>query len=126
MPSCGWRILRQPIDRDADRDRQRRTVCERLHGRVEALVAEHCGMDTSSKIAQFPERRLDLRFELADEPSRGVALVEPRFQQLETDADPEQPLLGAVVEIPLDSASLRVGREDEPRARVAQLGQLGS
>jgi hypothetical protein len=48
------------------------------------------------------------------------------FRHAQVEREGDQPLLGAVVEVPLDAAALGVGGLDDAAAGVAQVGHPGS
>ena len=68
---------------------------------------------SASAVARFSHERLGGR------RARGQL----RFEQAERHRDRDEPLLGAVVQIALDSPPLGVGRLDQPRARRLELEQ---
>ena len=57
---------------------------------------------------------------------RGAAVCEPAAGELEREPDPEQALLGAVVEVALEPPSLVVAGLDDAGAGGADLGELGA
>ena len=56
----------------------------------------------------------------------GGVLLQPRAGQLQVQGECQQPLLGAVVEVALDSSALPVAGLDDARARGAQLLEPGA
>ena len=79
-------------------------------------------MDSAGELAQLGDRLLDLvlraRKHVRARPRR------PGCREPERERERDEPLLGAVVEVALDSPPLGVGRGDDPGARRAHLGEL--
>ena len=65
--------------------------------------------------------------QLLEHPLRrcGVGLAQ-LLEETQLHGERNEPLLGAIVKIALDSTPLRVGRGDDPRARRAQLVRLAT
>ena len=84
-------------------------------------------MDAARERAQLVERADDLGVGLGEElVDCGAAVGEPAAGELEREPDPEQALLGAVVEVALEPPPLGVAGLDDARARGAHLGELGA
>ena len=84
-------------------------------------------MDAARERAQLLERAHDLGVGLVEELLDALASSpSAAARELERQPDPEQPLLGAVVEVALEPPPLGVPRLDDARARGAHLGQLGA
>ena len=73
-------------------------------------------------------RSADCSFELGlvEQRSPVARRVDARPQELQREADAEQALLRAVVEVALEAPPLGVARLDEPHARRAQLRELAA
>ena len=64
---------------------------------------------------------------LGEEPvERGAAVGEAAADELKGEADPEQALLGAVVEVALDPSALGVAGFDDAHSRGPHLVELGA
>ena len=81
-------------------------------------------MDSPGELPQLLERLLEL-------PMRGLELagslgvtVQPRTKQPEPQRERDEPLLGAVVEVALESPARRVAGIDDARTRGAKLLEL--
>lgn len=84
-------------------------------GGAQPAVDEHRRGDAAGQGAQLGEPELDVLQALGDEPlgGRGVALGEPALGRLQVHRHPHEPLLGTVVDVPLDPAQrLRLGAHD--------------
>ena len=79
-------------------------------------------MDAASELPQLVQRRLQLGLSFAEQLRVGVGVA----QELQCEADREQPLLRTVVQVALESSSFRVAGGDDPGSRFPQLGQLGA
>ena len=117
---------REPLRRRVDRDAHRRAGRQRLEGGGEPALAQKHRMDAAGELAQVLDRALD--------PDRRVleyvvdvrvdALREPPPLAGELDAERDELLLQAVVEIAFDAAPLFVGRRDDAGARFLHLLEL--
>ena len=103
-----------------------RAIGQRADRGVEALVGQDGGVDPARELAQLGQRPLHLELRLVQQIQRRVVLADRRLQQLERHPHGQEPLLGAVVEIPLEAPALLVAGPDDPGARLAQLEQLGA
>src|SRR5919204_333310 len=93
-----------PRRRRTDPDRRHRLLGERLNGRGEALVVEYRRKDPARELAQLGNRRAELRLRLR-QLRRRLRFGELRQAQRQRETD--EPLLRAVVEVALESLSLR-------------------
>ena len=110
--------------RGEQRRRQRRQQRRRAQRVDEPAIGERRRIDPARERAHLVDRVLDLGAEPAQR--RGalrVLAVGLLGHQLELDAQRDEPLLGAVVEVALDPAALVVGGRLDARARVADLAQ---
>ena len=119
--------LGQPLGCDGQLDRDRRAPREGGDRGGEAFVGEDRRVDAARERAELLERAADLGVRLAEElVDRGVSSSDPAAGELEREPDPEQPLLGAVVEVALEPPPLGVSGLDDAGARGAHLGELGA
>jgi hypothetical protein len=86
------------------------------------VVCKHRRVDSTGELAQFGKCSLDLSLRLVEQELR--LRVGRWSEELEGHSDPEQPLLGAVVEVALEPAALLVARPHDPRSRLSDLGEL--
>ncbi len=107
---------------DLDRDRRRpREVAQRGREPVVEPRRAHAGRD----LAQVADRRADLVHDLVERRREHLRLARQRqLQATELDAERDEPLLGAVVEVALEPAPLLVAGLDDPRPRRLDLGEL--
>ena len=112
---------------DGQLDRHRRAPRERGERGGESFLGEDRRVDAAGERAQLGERVDGLGVRLGEELVEGGAAVgEPAAGELEREPDPEQALLGAVVEVALEAAPLGVAGFDDARAGGAHLGELGA
>ena len=79
-------------------------------------------MDPACELAQLAQRRLQLGLGLGEQLRIGLVVA----QQLQHQAEGQQSLLGAIVQVALDAPALSVGRGDHPRTGRTQLVELGA
>jgi hypothetical protein len=109
------------VDLDGDRDGAARG--EAGQRRVEAAVGEHRRVDAADQFAELDEGGLGLGVRLVDEGGRGVNVVgELRLRPAEFHRDGDEPLLRAVVQVPLDPPALGLGRVHHPLPADLKLG----
>ena len=149
-PSCGWthtradggaRVLRDVRQRLRDDvvgggldvrdeplvgcdqlDGHRRACRERLERGPEAAVRENGRVDSSRELAKLLERLSELCLRAGEQLERGFAVaLQPRLEQAERDREGHEPLLCAVVEVPLERAARHLLGAHEPGSRGAQL-----
>ena len=101
---------------------QRRPSCQRIDRSLEPFVPEKGRVDSSGQLAQFGNRLLDFVLCAYEDGRRGR--VSPGTFEAECDGQCHEPLLRAVVEVPLDPPPFCVGGCDDPAARRAHLGEL--
>ena len=123
---CRLRRRREPLVRHLDdRDRHGRALRERRQSRTEALLGQHGRVDAAGELMQLAERGAQLGVGFGEELCGAVCVrSELRTRELEREAEAEQALLGAVVEVALESAPLLVAGRDDARPRGAKLRQL--
>ena len=93
----------------------RPTAGDRFDRRDQTTVEQDRRRDPAHQLADLGQRLARLLLALADERLRGGRIgVDPLAREAEIDRQPDQSLLGAVVQVPLDPAQL--GRLDR-RAR---------
>ena len=111
----------------AELHRQRRLVGERLERGRESRLAEDRRIDAVGELAQLVEGGRGLVAGRVQHPGELLVTVGGRAGTREAQVvrQREQPLLGAVVEVALEPAPLGVARLDDPRARHAQIVELG-
>ena len=83
-------------------------------------------MDAAGEVAQLLERGAGLRLRLVDElQGHAVRVVAQALAgHAELEAEGDEALLRAVVQVALDAAALGVGRGDDPRLRGAGVDHL--
>ena len=114
---------REPlVEVDFQLDRNRRALRERLERRFQAAVAEDRRVEATRKLAQFLEREREL-LPRAGEDARGRLGLRTKLRlgEPERERQRDEPLLGTVVEIPLESPPLCVGSLDETGSRATHL-----
>ena len=121
--TAGGVALRADVDRHVDRC----PIGEGLHGRPESALGEDERMDPERQVAQLGEGGQGLvRCALQAASDGRVATVAQRASRdLQLEAERDEPLLGAVMEVSLDPPSLAVAGLDDPRPRGADLLELG-
>ena len=108
-------------------DRDGYTPGERGEGGVESFVGEQGRVDATGEGAQFVERADHFGVGFGEEPvERGASVGEAAADELKGEADPEQALLGAVVEVALEPSALGVAGFDDARSRGPHLVELGA
>jgi hypothetical protein len=109
-----------PVGRDGRRDG--RLARLRLERRAETLVGQERGVDPAREVAQILERGVRLGAELRRELAIPLGvLARGLFQESQLHRERNQLLLGAVVQVPFDLASLVVLRGHQALARRSQL-----
>jgi hypothetical protein len=113
---------RHALDRRRQLDRHGASRSDRLERRTEAAIAQDRRMDPARELAQLLERLVELLAHL-DDVLRGCVGIgmDLRFDQTQVERDRDEPLLGAVMEIPLESAALGVAGRHDASARLAQI-----
>ena len=81
-------------------------------------------MDAAGELTELAQGGLNLGVGLVQQLLGLRGVVDARPQQAEADADPEQPLLGSVVEVALEAPPLLVPCADDARTGVAELREL--
>jgi hypothetical protein len=82
-------------------------------------------VDPAGELAQLVQGGAELGVRLGEEVGGAVCVrAELRAGELEREAEREQPLLGAAVEVALEPSPLLIAGTDDARPRGAQLGEL--
>ncbi len=93
---------------------------QRAQRRLEAALGQHRGVDAARQLAQLVRRRGELVRGLVEQRAASGSRC-PRARQAQVEREPDEPLLGAVVEVALEPPARLVGRRDHPRPRRPQL-----
>ena len=119
-----------PRPRGSGRCRRRRPWRQRATGGPrpdrgrQPAVLEHRGIDAGGERTQLLEGCVHVVAQAMEHlPGAGVAGGQHLVRQLEPDPKGHQPLLAAVVEVPLDAAALVVGGHQDARPGSPQLRQ---
>ena len=83
-------------------------------------------MDAAGELAQLVEALPHLVDRRVDERRRGRSVLEAGAAQAQVERERDEPRLRAVVEVALEPAALGVAGLDDPRARRAQLDDVGA
>ena len=105
-----------------DLDGDGRALGERAERRLEAVLGENGRVDPARELAQLVEGRAEFRLRVGDElmgPQGVVVDHAVRHPQLKRERD--EPLLRAVVQVPLEAAPLGVSGLDDAGARRGEL-----
>ena len=86
---------------------------------VEAAVGEDGRVDAADQVAQLGQRLLDLAVRVVQGGGRLGVARHLALGGAQLDAEGDQPLLRAVVQVALDAAALLVGGTDRGRAGLA-------
>ena len=98
---------------------------ERLERGGQPAVGEDGGVDAARELAQLRERVRELLPGSGEDLVGAVGVVpQPRLREPQRERERDEPLLRAVVQVPLEPAALVVAGLDDPRARGAQLRLL--
>ena len=81
-------------------------------------------MDPAGELTELAQGGMNLGVGLVQQRPGLRVVVHARPQQAEADPDPEQPLLGTVVEIALEAPPLLVPGTGDARTGVAELREL--
>ncbi len=113
---------RQPARGDVDLDGQLRSGNERVHGRGQAAIREHGGVDPACELAKLVDRMSQLLACAADDLGRAGGIDrEPRLGEPKAYGQRDEALLGSVVQVPLETLTGVVPRSDEACARRSKL-----
>ena len=101
----------------------RRALGERLERGAQAAVGEHRRVDAARELAQLLQRERELlrRVRRGSRRRAPGSERELALREAERERERDEPLLRAVVQVPLEPPPLGVGRLDEPHARAAEL-----
>ena len=79
-------------------------------------------MDAAGELAQLLECLGELGLRAREQLDRRFGIArDPRLDETQRDGERDEPLLRAVVQVPLERAPRRLLCADEPRARRAQI-----
>ncbi len=116
------------LDR-VDPDDQRQPAGQARDGGRQPARRQDRRRDAVDDLTQRRDRLLGLDARVADQLARlGVGTVDLGGRQLDRQQHPDQPLLGAIVQVTADPPALLVGGGDDPRAGIVDLrgpGALG-
>jgi hypothetical protein len=108
--------LGQPtIDLDIEVDRDCRAAGQRLQHREQPALGEHCGVQATRDLTQLVDRTVQLRYDLVQLRAEFLGLGRCRLHRAHAQGEGDEPLLGAVVQIPFHPAAGGVARGDDPR-----------
>ena len=117
----------QPLGQSQQTSRRDRGVAgQGGERRLEPFLAEDRWVHAARERAQFLDRALELFVDVGQQRVERLRIARPVAGEPDGEPQAEQRLLGAVVEVALDPAALRVGRGNQPLARVADLVQAGA
>ena len=110
---------------DSQHRRQRRPGHERAQRRLQAALGQDRGVDAARELTELPGRGGELVRGLLEQ-ARGLVgrAVHARPRQAQIERQPDQPLLGPVVQVALEPAARLVRGLHHARPRGAQLGLL--
>ena len=109
------------VERDVDRDRQRRAVGDGLDRRAQAVVGEDGGMQAARQLAQLLERAAELVAGAVEHRAQRRVVGHAAGRQAHGERRRHQPLLGAVVQVALQAPALGVAGLDDAHARGGEL-----
>ena len=104
------------VDRDTQSDRHRRTRGELLESDRETVTADDGRVNPERDLAELSERRGDL-LSRPGKALAGAVIPQLLLEQAELERQRDQPLLRAVVQVPLESLPLLLTCLDHSRAR---------
>lgn len=111
-----------PLQPDVEADRQRGAGRDAGERRIQPAVLQHHRMQAADQVAQLGDGGLGLLMGVDDHLHRlGRHVLEGLAGQAEVHRQRDQPLLGAVVQIPLDPAALGIGRVDHAGPALGQI-----
>src|SRR3954452_16582164 len=112
------------IESDSEAQGDRRTGGHRLQSDLQTMAAQHGGMEAARHGAKLVERDSDLLPRLIETRARVLIAGDLLLEQAELERERDQPLLGTVVQVALQSLPLPLSRLDHPCTRTLQLLQM--
>jgi hypothetical protein len=110
------RLLKPSVEVDQQPDGERGTGDDRLESHFQPMPAQHGRVDSLRDVPEFLERECDLLPRLI-ETSLGIRVgPQPLFEQAELQRKGDEPLLRAVMEIPLEALPLFLAGSYDTRA----------
>ena len=116
---------RRRVD-EVDRDGRRRASAASAAARPRSVRMAGWMPRASSRSSASAAASFGVGLERGARRAARASVGELRSRELEREPDPEQALLGAVVEVALEPAAFGVAGLDDARARGAHLGELGA
>src|SRR3954454_1963739 len=112
------------IESDSKAQRDRRSGGDRLQSDLQTMPAQHGGMEAARDGAKLLERDSNLVSRLIETRARVLIAGDLLLEQAELERERDQPLLGTVVQVALQSLPLPLSRLDHASARSLQLLQM--
>src|SRR3954469_25273442 len=109
------------IESDSEAQGNRRSGGDRLQSDLQTMPAQHRGVEAARDGAKLVERDSDLLSRLIETRARVLIAGDPLLEQAELERERDQPLLGTVVQVALQSLPLPLSRLDHAGARPLQL-----
>jgi hypothetical protein len=116
----------QPVLRGGgDLDGKRRARGERLERSAEPLLGQDLGMHPARQLAELLDRDLQLGDGVGEHTLElGIALRQLTLCDAQLERQRHEPLLGPIVQVALDPATLLVAGGDDPAPRLLHLVEL--
>jgi hypothetical protein len=111
-------------DVGGDVDGHRAAIGQFGDGGGQAVVGQHRRVDAPDQFAQVHHQVLRLPVGVGQRDAGGRARIGVELRDPQLHGHAEQPLLGAVVQVPLDAPALRLERADQAGPRLRDLHQL--
>src|SRR5215208_6769699 len=99
--------------------RHHRTRSELAERDGEPMSADHRGVNPTRDLTQLVQRRVDLVTRVFELSRRAAVAGELLLEQTQLERERNEPVLGAVMQIALQSLPLPLTGFDDPRARAA-------
>src|SRR3954451_24356666 len=112
------------IESDREAQRDRRAGGDRLQSDLQTMPAQHGGMEAPRNGAKLVERDSDLLPRLIETRASVLIARDLLLEQAELERERDQALLGAVVQVALQSLPLPLSGLDHASARSLQLLQM--
>ena len=114
--------LGQPVDVGVHVGLDGAARCQALERGAEAVIAEDGGVDAPGELAQLVERLAQLGAGACEQLGGALRVaLDAILGQLQCEGEPDEALLCAVVQVPLDPPPLLVGRLHDAHTRIGQL-----